>query len=355
MKAVVLTELGKLEWLDVPKPVIGPDDILLKVEAVGICGGDLHFYTGAIGSKHGYPLIVGHEFAGTIAEIGERVVGDWKVGDRVVSENTGYACGVCPSCAKGNFVNCEQREILGCTLDGGFTDYVKIPGDILRIYPNALYKLPDSISFPEATVLEPAANSYKAVIQEAGVKAGDTVLIWGPGPLGLLSTQMAKIAGASKIILVGLAENRGVRKEIGEKYGATHWLESDSGEDIAMKAREIAGPEGIAVVIDAVGHPSIMEPAMRAVRNEGIIVRVGLNGKPLNCSINMLTERAITLRGHMGYNTESWKQCIALAERGQLDLSSIITSVLPMAEYEKGFINSLNGTDAKVVLVPTND
>lgn len=352
MKAVVLTAPAKLEWLDVPKPQIGPDDILLEVKAAGICGGDLHFYTGARGAPHGYPLIIGHEFAGVIAEKGERVDSYWKLGDRVVSENTGHACGRCPACAQGDFVNCPEREILGCSYDGGFTSYVKIPGEVLKLFPNTLFKLPDNIAFPEATVLEPAANAYKAVIQESGLHAGETVVVFGPGPLGLMSVQMAKIAGAGTIILVGMKCNRGVRQELGMRYGATHWLESDSGEDVAGQIREIAGPNGVAVVIDAVGHPSVLTPALQCVRNEGMIVRVGLNNQPVNCSIDALTEKAVTLRGHMGYNTESWRNCISLAEKGILDLSSIITSQIPMEEFEMGFQNSLAGTDAKVILLP---
>ncbi|MGM9608516.1 MAG: zinc-binding dehydrogenase [Oscillospiraceae bacterium] len=352
MKAVVLTGPAKLEWLDVPEPEIGPEDILLQVKAAGICGGDLHFYTGAIGAPHGYPLIIGHEFAGVIAAKGERVDPYWKVGDRVVSENTGHACGRCPSCAQGDFVNCPEREILGCSYDGGFTDYVKVPGKVLRLYPNTLMRLPDNIPFPEATVLEPAANAYKAVIQESALHAGETVVVFGPGPLGLMSVQMAKIAGAGTIILVGTSSNRGVRREIGLKYGATHWLESDSGEDIPARIREIAGPAGVAVVIDAVGHPSVLPSALQCVRNEGIIVRVGLNDMPVNCSINALTEKSVTLRGHMGYNSESWRNCISLAEKGILDLSEIITSRLPMHEYETGFQNSMKGLDAKVILIP---
>ncbi|MBU9735644.1 alcohol dehydrogenase catalytic domain-containing protein [Diplocloster agilis] len=121
MKAVVLCGKGQVEFREVPEPVIGDDDILLEVKACGICGSDLHFYYGRLEPMGQVPFIMGHEFAGVIAGIGKNVSDYWKIGDRVVSENTGDACGRCPSCAAGNFVACAHRQTMGCSMDGGFT------------------------------------------------------------------------------------------------------------------------------------------------------------------------------------------------------------------------------------------
>ena len=116
MKAVVLYGKGKTELRDVPVPEIGDGDILLEIKAAGICGGDVHFYDGTMDGLGGYPMVLGHEFAGVIAKAGKNVDPFWKPGDRVVSENTGYACGRCPACQSGNFVSCEHRETLGCKI-----------------------------------------------------------------------------------------------------------------------------------------------------------------------------------------------------------------------------------------------
>ena len=355
MKALVYNQSSsKLSLQQKPVPVCGDEDIIIKVEAVGICGGDLHFYTGGFKAPDGVreEFIVGHEFAGVISEVGRNVRGDWKVGDRVVTDNTAGACGVCPSCAKGHFVNCAHREILGLGVDGGFAEYVRVPGEILALNPNSVFHLPDTIDFAGATVLEPAANSYRVIVQEAQVKPGETVVIYGPGPIGLMCVQIAKLAGAAKIILVGQSIGRKVRAEIGFQYGATHWIENDHGEDVKAEIAKIAGEGGVDVVVDAAGHPSILPEAMEVVRNEGIIIRAGMSDRPIPASINLMTIKAVKVFGHMGYDTECWKNCIRLAQAGMLDLDSIVTHQMSLDDWKQGFEMSIDNTAAKVVLIP---
>lgn len=347
-------ETAKLSLKEVDVPVCGEEDVLIKVEAVGICGGDLHFYTGGFrgpGEQTG-EFVTGHEFAGVVAQVGARAPGGWKVGDRVVTDNTGGACGVCPACARGHFVNCPEREVIGLSMDGGFASYVRIPGSILHLHPNCMFHLPENVDFPGGTVLEPAANAYRTVFQEGRLKAGECVVIYGPGPIGLMCVQMARLGGASEIILVGQKISRGPRAEIGRAYGATHWLESDSGQDIEAEIAKIAGKDGVDLVIDAVGHPSILPQALRMVRNEGTVIRVGLNERPVTEDINLLTVKAIRLLGHMGYDTECWRNCLRLAAHGTLDLNTIITHTLPLSQWEDGMKWSIDNTAAKVVLIP---
>lgn len=355
MKALVYeTEHNKLVFKEKNKPVCGPEDMIIKVEAVGICGGDLHFFTGnfqAPPSVHS-EFIAGHEFAGVISEVGDKVDPQWKVGDRVVTDNTAGACGKCPACARGHFVNCKHRSILGLGEDGGFTSYVRVPGNILRLNPNSVFHIPDTVDFAAATVLEPAANSYRVVVQEVNVKPGETVVVYGPGPIGLMCVQIAKLAGAAKIILVGQSVGRAVRAKVGLAYGATHWLENDHGEDIPAKILKIAGDEGVDCVIDAVGHPSILPEALDIVKSEGIVVRAGMSDRPVAQSINMMTLKAVKVLGHMGYDTECWRNCIRLAAAGKLDLNTIVTHQLPLEDWEKGFRMSIDNSAAKVVLIP---
>jgi threonine dehydrogenase-like Zn-dependent dehydrogenase len=351
MKAVVLYERGKLDIRNMAVPKIGDDDILLEVKAAGICGGDMHFYSGAIGAWDGYPLIIGHEFAGIVAAVGKNVTA-WKPGDRVVSENTGDVCGVCPACTTGNFVICLDRKVLGCHMNGGFTKYVKIPGKILKLYPACLFAIPDNLDFDEATVLEPASNTYKAVVQESGLRAGENVVVLGAGTMGLMSVQMAAILGAANIISVGLKSDKATRWPIAQKFGATHWFESDGDGSYEAKINQIAGVDGVAAVIDNVGIPGLLPAALRIVRTGGTIVRVGMNIDPLNFGINLLTEKSIILRGHMGYNTESWRACIALAKTGRLDLKSIISCHLPLEKYDEGFQRIIRKDAIKVILEP---
>ena len=204
MKAVVYTDYAKVEWLDVPVPECGEDDIIMEVKAAAICGADLHWYTGGFNDADKAPFVLGHEFSGVIHQKGKKVSDYWNIGDRVVSENTGGACGHCNACMSGNYVHCVERKMIGGGVDGGFAKYVKIPGEILKMYPNCLFKIPDELSFEEAAVLEPASGAYMATVQEAHIIPGETVVVYGVGALGLFPIQIAKIAGAGNIIAVGI-------------------------------------------------------------------------------------------------------------------------------------------------------
>ena len=348
MKALVLVDAGKTEYCDVPIPKAGEDDIVIRVRAAGICGGDMSVYYG-IADPGRYPVTMGHEFAGELAHVGKNVEGDWKVGDRVVSDNTYDVCGVCPSCMHGNFVNCAHRVTMGWSANGAFTTYVVVPGHLLKHHPHCILRIPDSLSYEEASVLEPAANGYKATVQEGGIRAGENIVIFGAGPMGLMSLQHATIAGAAKRIIVGLSGDKEVRFDIARKYGATHCLCSDE-VDVVEQIKKICGEYGVRLAIDAAGAPITMHQALQVVRNEGTVVRIGKSSKPYNYSLDDLTCRSITLRGHEGYNAESWQRCIDLAASGQLDLHTIISQCMPLDDYAEGFELMRQQKVAKVVL-----
>ncbi len=352
MKAVVLYEKGKAELREIEKPIVGEEDILLQVEACGICGSDLHFYYGGLDPIGELPFVMGHEFAGVIVEKGERVDECWNVGDRIVSDNTGGACGTCFSCSNGNFVACSNRKTLGVTMDGGFAKYVKIPGEVLKLYKNCIWKIPDSISFEEATLMDPAANGYNAVIQQGGLKSGEVVVVFGVGALGLMSIAQAHLGGASQVIAVGMKSDRGSREEMALHYGAKCFLASDEEGDIAKKILEVVDGEEIAIVVDAVGMPVVMDAAVAVVRTEGTIVRIGMSSKPYGSGLDIFTIKNVSLKGHMGYNQISWNNTLALAKSGRLDLKSIISCELPLEEFHKGFEMSRKQEAAKVILIP---
>jgi len=168
MKALVKYGFGKgeTEIRDVPIPEISDDDLLIEVKAAGICGSDLAFDDGGHENLLNPPVILGHEFSGVISKIGKNIK-DWKIGDRVVSENTGYICGKCYSCSIADYLSCPDRLGIGYGMDGGFTNFVKINGSILKRMPTCLFGIPETISFKEAAILDPCCNAYKAVVQES--------------------------------------------------------------------------------------------------------------------------------------------------------------------------------------------
>lgn len=352
---VLLDDHGTFEMRDVPVPEIGDDDILVEVKGCGICGGDYKRY---MGPEHGgwykmhLPVITGHEFAGVIAKLGRNVDKYWKVGDRIVSDNTGDACGRCPTCARGNFVNCPQRKCIGVHMDGAFAKYVKVPGKILKMFPNCIMKIPDNMTFGQAAAMEPAANSYKAIVQEAALRPGENVAIIGTGSLGLMAIQIAKISGAANIIAIGTTKDKAYRFKVAEKYGATHFFCTDEDEDIPAKIAEIVGEDGVPVVAEIAGPPQLTNLAMQIIRNEGRFVRVGMDDRPYNYGLNVLNFKSINYQGHKGYNTESWKNLLSLAKAGILDLQSYLTAEVPLENWREGFEILRRGEGAKVVLVP---
>lgn len=353
MKSAVLYDYGKMKLRDMPKPECGDGDIIIKVKAAGICGGDLHYYKGTLKAGLGeLPVILGHEFSGIIAEKGKNVDSYWNIGDRVVSENTGYACGRCPACQTGNFVSCSNRLTIGCSMNGGFSEYVKIPEQILRLYPNCIFKIPENIGFDEATVLEPASNAYKAVVQEGCIMPGDTMVVFGVGALGLMSIQHGKIAGAANIIAIGLSADKANRFELAKKYGATHCIAANEVDNVVSVVNELAGSNGVALTVDAAGAPICMKQAIEITRPIGHVVRIGMDERPYSEGLDIANVKSLTIRGHMGYNTVSWRQCIALAKAGILDLKSIISHHLPLEEYDLGFQLSIAQEATKVILEP---
>jgi threonine dehydrogenase-like Zn-dependent dehydrogenase len=357
VKALRLIDNGVVKFEDVPVPEIGDTDILIEIKACGICGSDLHKFYGRLDASPEHPFTMGHEFAGVVVKVGDRVNPRWKVGDRVVSDATGAACGVCPSCQEGHYINCLHRVSIGSKNDGGMTQFVKIPGDMLKMNPSGLSFIPDNISFSEATVLEPAANAYRAVIQEGQLHAGEDVVIFGAGTIGLMAVQMARIAGAVNIILAGLSSDRRLRFDLAKKFGATCLLATDEEQDLTGRIKKLGGDYGIALVIDAAGVPIVASQALEIVRNEGTIVRLGLaaKGKNFAGNLNILTMKSIQWRGHVGYTAESWRNCIALARSGKLDLGSVITKKIKLEQYEEGFHMMENQAAAKVVIVSESE
>ena len=340
---------GNIELRDVPIPEIGEEDILLEVKAAGICGTDIGFVDEEKMSILHPPVVLGHEFAGVVSRVGSKVT-SWKPGDPVVSDNTGFVCGVCFSCSVGDYLLCPQRLGLGYGLDGGFAKYVRIDGQLLRRVPNALFRIPAGVSFEHAAVLDPAANAYRAVIQEGGLLPGEMVAVFGVGALGLFSIQMARIAGASEIIAIGLSADAR-RFEVARKVGATRCIPADR-EDAAAVVREVTAGEGVALIIDAAGPSAVLAQSFSLLRNTGKIIKIGYDPHAPGFSLNPLLDKGITLRGHFGYDWLSWRNCIRLLAKGTLQIGPLITHTMSLGKWEEGFALTRSKKAVKVILKP---
>ena len=350
MKAVVRYEdgAGKLEVRDVPVPEISDGDVLLRVMAAGLCGSDVNTYKGR--SVFRGPVIIGHEFAGVVEKVGSRVTA-WKAGDRVVSDNTGDVCGTCHACIRGEYLWCPNRKGLGGGIDGGFAEYVRIPEHVLNTYPACLMRIPDNVSFEEAAILDPACNGYNACIQQGGMMPGDSVAVFGAGPLSLGAISAAKAGGAVDIICLVRKSTSKAHRDVALKLGATHILESNS-DDAVSEVKRITDGEGVALVLDGAGPNGLFPISVDIVRNGGKIVRIGYDWEPLGYSLNTMTNRNISIIGHMGYNPTSWKQVLKLLSAGMIDLKSTITHTLPLTDFDRGMELMINREAIKVVFKP---
>ena len=352
MKAVVKYGYGKgeTELREVPVPEIGDDDLLIEVKAAGVCGSDIAFDNGQHAEILNPPVVLGHEFSGVIAKVGKNVK-DWKVGDRVVSDNTGEVCGHCYACNTADFLSCPERKGIGYGMDGGFTNYVKILGKTLARVPHSLMKIPDCMSFEEAAILDPACNGYMAVVQEAKVMPGDFVAVFGVGALGLFSIQAARAAGAAKIIAIALSTDGDSRFAMAKHCGATHVVKSDV-EDFYETVMKITGGEGVSCVVDAAGVNVVMSSCLKIVRTAGIIVKIGYDHNPYGRSLEPFIDGAIARKGHFGYDWVSWRNVMNLVEAGKFDLKCMISHRMKISEFKEAFDMVRRKESIKIILYP---
>jgi L-iditol 2-dehydrogenase len=259
MKAAVLHAVDDLRIQDVPVPrLTEPDDVLVRIRSVGVCGSDIHYFReGRIGRYIvGQPMILGHECAGEVVEVGEAVV-DLKPGDTVALE-PGIPCRKCVFCRTGRYNLCRDVVFFATPpIDGAFCEYVTHPADFA-------FRLPEGMSLDEGAMMEPLAVGMYAA-QRAGIATGDTVAILGSGPIGLMALQAARARGATTLIATDVSP---MRLEMARKLGATHALDARD-VDVVKAVRDLTGGRGADAVMEAAGTPPTIEQALRAAKSGG--------------------------------------------------------------------------------------
>jgi L-iditol 2-dehydrogenase len=347
MPAVVQYELaaGACELRQVPVPDIGPDDVLLRVAAVGVCGSDVHQYHNTHSWPVNVPVILGHEFCGEIERVGDRVEG-FEPGQRVVSETAAVIDPSSLFCRSGRYNLDPSRRGFGYGVNGAMASYVRVPA-------RCLHRLPDSLEFTTAALTEPCCVAYQAVVESSPIRPGDLVVVLGPGPIGLLCAQLARLGGAAEVVVVGVARDRS-RLELARRHWATATFEIGS-DDVAGALCEMGDGFGADVVIDASGSSGALEAALRWVRPEGCIVKVGWGPQPLGFSLDPLVQKAVTLKGSFSHTYPVWERVVRLLASGQLDPSPLISRVGPLTEWQESFDGMGSGELVKAVLIPDAD
>ncbi|MBV9274466.1 MAG: zinc-binding dehydrogenase [Verrucomicrobia bacterium] len=344
MPAVVnyAPEPHSVELREVPVPEIGDDDVLLAVQAVGVCGTDIHVAYGQHRGKINYPVILGHEFGGVIVKTGKNVHG-FKEGDRVVSETAAVIDETSPFVHRGLYNLDPGRRGYGFGVDGAMTHYTKVPQRIL-------HHIPDTLSFEVAALTEPCCVAYNATCGNARILPGDAVAVIGPGPIGLLCAAMAKLAGAGDLVVIGTpADAR--RLQIAGQIGASATLGAQ-GEDIVAWTRSLRDGYGFDVVIDAAGVSPTLKLALDIVRPAGQISKVGWGQQPFNFSLDPLVHKAVTLQGSFSHNWPIWERVIFLLASGQLDFGKEFSHIFQLAEWHEAFAAMHSAEIVKAVLLP---
>jgi len=319
----------------------GDNDIIVKIHACGICGSDIRNYKSGLRADVG-EQIMGHEFTGVVIETG-RNVAKYKIGDRIAGAPD-VSCGECYYCKQGLVNLCDNHRMLGTHWPGGFAEYIHIPEDVLK--NGMIHHIPEGVSLDEAALSEPA-SSVIACQEDAGVSLGDTVVIFGTGPIGCLHTEIARARGAGRIILVGRR-----RLKMAEPFGADHLisvLDSDPVEEI----RKITGGFGADIAICANPAAETQNMAVESVRKRGKVILFGglPNGNSMtSLNSNTIHYREISVTGSFSYNAEIHKKALLAIKNGQINPEKYFNLILPLERITEGFEAALDGRSLKVLI-----
>lgn len=326
MKALLLTEYRKLEPADVPRPVPGPGELLVRVKACGICGSDIHGYDGGTGRRIP-PLIMGHEAAGEVAETGPGVTG-FSVGDRVTFDST-ISCGACWYCQRGQINLCQNRQVLGVSCDeyrrhGAFAEYVLIPQRIA-------YHLPETLSYEHAALLEAVSVAVHAV-NRTPIRMGDTAVVIGSGMIGLLVLQALRHAGCGRIIAIDLDDNR---LKLARTLGADVTFNART-EHLAEAVADLTGGRGADVALEAVGATAPIQTAIQVLRRGGALTLVGNLAPRIDLPLQQVVTRELSLYGSCA-SSNDYPLSIELMATGKIQVEPLISACAPLAEGPQWF------------------
>lgn len=336
MKAIYVTNPGILEIKEVEEPgILNPDDVKIKVKAAGICGSDLHIYHGT-SPVATYPRIIGHEIAGEVVEIGEKVE-QFKVNDRVVIDPI-INCGECKYCNKGRPNLCVNLKVRGVHEDGGYREYTAAP-------EKSIFKIPDTISYEEAVMIEPFTVAAQ-VNSRGKVEKGDYVFIMGSGPAGLCALQVAKTKGAVCIVSDIIDE----RLENAKKFGADYII-NPKNTNVTEAINNYTKLLGVDVVIDAVGNKESFEQAIQVVGKGGRIVVLGFTDKPSSIPQLLITKDELDISGSR-LHCNKFPEVIDWFEKGKINGKSFTSHIFPFEEIHEAihFIETEPMKVTKVVL-----
>ncbi len=357
MKGLVLFSDGSYALKEVPEPVVGqnifaPQDVLIEVGYCGICGSDVHKWKDANKKGVSSPtsaVVTGHEIVGTAKAVGREVT-SVKPGDRVVCELVTFYCGQCINCQTGRINICcnmpSMQQRAHYVVGGGYARYTVWPAKHVHV-------LPPHISMEEGTLIEPTAGSVHSLIERMKVRAGETVIILGPGARGLILLQIAKTCGASPVVVTGLSRDEKTRLALARQLGADAVINVEA-EELLTRAKELTGGIGFDVVIENTGAASAVEQSLDLARNGGRILISGggiRGGIMAQLDTRKIIVKELELYGEISHVWTSWKTAIKLVSEGRVKVRPLLSHIYPLDKWEEAFDLAATSPDALRVAV----
>lgn len=344
MKALVKTQkgVGYIEVREMPEPHPGPGEVKIRVAAGGICGSDIHVRHDSF--PYWPPVILGHEFTGTVIELGADCAVA-KVGDRVVAEPHTKACGICYLCRTGNIQICPQKRSPGWGIHGGMAEFICYPEKLL-------HRIPDGMSWDQAAVVEPVANCVTDLIEHTTVTPGDFVVVLGPGPIGLMTALVARAAGAREVAIIGTPGDEALRLAKARELGFTRIinLAQTSPVDAIL---EMTDGRGADIVAECSGSPKAIASTVDLVRKKGKICAIGLTGnKMVELPWDKFNFKVVDLQFNLSTSYTSWDRSIHLIHGGAVPAEKIISHRAPLAEWQTVFDAIENLQALKGLMIP---
>lgn len=331
---------GELTLCNIPEPEVTEDDVKLRVHASGLCGTDMHIREGGYGFRP--PVTLGHEIGAEIVEVGASV-GSLEPGDRVtVNPTANNACGQCRFCQEGRYFFCPERRSIGSGSDGGFAEYITVPEGLA-------FKLPEETSYDSAAMVEPFACCVKAVCQCSPITPGTTVLLCGPGPIGLMSAWLAQRAGARVVVAGTNADDERLAAAKGIGLSETVNVEVD---DVTALIHDTTSGNGADVAIDCGGTRGSVDQCLQAVADCGHITQVALIDHPFEIDWGRVIYKELTVQGSIASDWMSWEQTMTMVRGGDVDLTQFVSHHHDLASWESAFHNAENKVGLKQIIRP---
>jgi L-iditol 2-dehydrogenase len=330
---------GNLDVLDVEEPRCGDNHVKVEIAFCGVCGTDLHILHDTF--RNYPPVILGHECSGTVVEIGRHVTGV-RIGERVtVLGATAVTCGDCQYCRSGYFIFCRKRRGIGHGVDGAFTRFL-----IAR--PDQLYRIPDNFTLEEAALSEPFAAAVQAVTEVTGARAGETALVSGPGPIGLLCLKLLLAEGV-RTIVAGTVDD-GERLHAARQMGAE--VVNVGSNTLREAVLQFTSGDGVDIALECAGHPDSVRGCLESLRPMGRYTQVAICGREITFPIDQIFYKQLTVRGSITYTARTWSRMMDIYAGGRLRLQDLVTQTLPISAWREAFDLCANRKGIKVLMYP---